>query len=102
MSRLNQSRCDRFPVYGPDTHDTVSCVKSLDTGNCSTPHPLSCVTNLGSDVWRKHGYVDCLFAQNRLINHNYPDVFWRECSHLQQIVNSPEEWLSELTDVLSR
>ncbi|XP_059176200.1 helicase domino-like isoform X2 [Physella acuta] len=102
MSRLNQSRCDRFPVYGPDTHDTVNCVKSLDAGNCSTPHPSSCVTNLACDVWRKHGYVDCLFAQNRLINHNYPDVFWRECSHLKQIVNSPEEWLSELTDVLSR
>ncbi|KAH9503913.1 hypothetical protein Btru_064133 [Bulinus truncatus] len=102
MARLNNTRCDKFPVYGSDTHHCVNCKQSLSSSNCSSLPSPHLSTNKVFDLWHCDGYVNCLFAQNRFINHNNPDIYWRETQHLQQIVHSPEEWLNELKEILSR
>uniref|UniRef100_A0A0B7BEW9 Helicase C-terminal domain-containing protein n=2 Tax=Arion vulgaris TaxID=1028688 RepID=A0A0B7BEW9_9EUPU len=100
MSRLNQMRCDASPVCGSDTHQSVNFTCILDSSNSCSSAPNTSVINLES--WRNNGYVNCLFAQNRQLNHSHPDIYWRESTHLQQFVHSPVEWLDELKDVLSR
>ncbi|KAK0055030.1 helicase domino [Biomphalaria pfeifferi] len=101
IARINHTRCDKCPVYGSDTHHCVNCLRSLNCSNCSSlPSQLKSFSKNNS--WRGDGYVNCLYAQNHSINHNHPDVFWRETSHLQQIIHSPDKWLDELKDVLSR
>lgn len=104
MSRINQSRCDTAPVYGSDTRHCVDCMQALDTSNSypASPCPSLSASITSSDSWRGRGHVNCLLGQNRQLNHNHPDVFWRESTHLQQLVHSPGEWLDQLKDTLSR
>ncbi|CAG5123366.1 unnamed protein product, partial [Candidula unifasciata] len=104
MARLNQRRCDASPVYGSDTRHCIDCTRLLDASNSYSPNPSS---PAGAPVsylesWHNSGYVNCLFSQNRQINHNHPDVYWRESTHLQHLVHSPLEWLEEMKDILSR
>uniref|UniRef100_A0A2C9JZS6 Helicase domino n=1 Tax=Biomphalaria glabrata TaxID=6526 RepID=A0A2C9JZS6_BIOGL len=101
IARINHTRCDKCPVYGSDTHHCVNCLRSLSCSNCSSL-PSQLKSSSKNNSWRGDGYVNCLYAQNHSINHNHPDVFWRETSHLQHIIHSPDKWLDELKDVLSR
>ncbi|XP_035827815.1 helicase domino isoform X2 [Aplysia californica] len=103
MAKLNRMRCDASPPLGPDVQHAVNCIGSLDPYDLSSSslpagsHPVE-----RSPAQRHCGYVDCLFAQNRCCNHSRPDLFWRETKYLQSLVKSPEEWLHQLQDILSR
>ncbi|BFZ18188.1 hypothetical protein BsWGS_21227 [Bradybaena similaris] len=103
MARLNHKRCDAGPVYGSDTRHGVDCMSALDASNSYSPTPSVASTPASSpDSWHNNGYVNCLFSQSRQLNHSYPDVYWRESTHLQHLVHSPLEWLEEMKDILAR
>ncbi|KAK3749017.1 hypothetical protein RRG08_056924 [Elysia crispata] len=101
MSRLNAGRCDICPVWGSDTRWCVNCLRTLET--CSGASPSS--TNRASSSTReghRAGFLSCLIAQQQDVNHNHPELFWRETTALRRAVHSPENWLEELKDILSR
>ncbi|GFN95546.1 helicase domino [Plakobranchus ocellatus] len=103
MSRLNNSRCEICPVWGSDTRWCVDCLRCIGRSPsvCASQQLSTGKTNF-NDEWRSNGYLSCLIAQQQNINHEHPELFWKETSFLGEVVHSPEDWLEELKEVLSR
>ncbi|GFR90719.1 helicase [Elysia marginata] len=103
MSRLNNSRCDICPVWGSDTRWCVNCLRTPESSCSSSPVSSgNRGSHLAASKSHRAGYLSCLIAQQQDINHNHPELFWRETSALRHAVHSPEEWLEKLKDTLAR
>lgn len=104
IARVNKQHCDSKPVYGQDLRASVDVLKEppvesvyqkdLSHSYRSHQRPEACF-NSG------HGYVHCYRAQH-FKDLSHPAVMWSQTRALMEIVKSPEDYLTDLEDILAR
>ncbi|ESO91647.1 hypothetical protein LOTGIDRAFT_122039, partial [Lottia gigantea] len=87
ITRINKRHCDVKPVYGQDLCESIEAFSDLDP------------TTVNSNIWHGLGTVYCRHA-NRYDNSH--GNFWKTTSALSNIVHTPEQYLTELQDLLDR
>nr|CAD7201269.1 unnamed protein product [Timema douglasi] len=85
INRLNQRRCDAYPIYGPDLVETLRLVdRNVDK----------------SDQWRSGGYMHC-----RHIHYSLPrnlGTYWTQTDSLRDCVKTLQQRMDVLADIFSR
>nr|CAD7426185.1 unnamed protein product [Timema monikensis] len=85
INRLNQRRCDAYPIYGPDLVETLRLVdRNVDK----------------SDQWRSGGYMHC-----RHIHYSLPrnlGIYWTQTDSLRDCVKTLQQRMDVLADIFSR
>ena len=51
--------------------------------------------------WKGMGHVTCQ-SVHRVHNRNHPNVYWRSTEHLNNVIHTPDGYLNELEDIISR
>ncbi|XP_041347993.1 helicase SRCAP-like isoform X2 [Gigantopelta aegis] len=87
--RTNKKRCDVIPACGQDLHDVVCVFNSLKR------------TNVVNNTWKSLGHVVCHCAHT-VKNPYHPDIYWTQSSSLKSLVHTPQQYLTELEDILKR
>ncbi|XP_076435128.1 helicase domino-like isoform X2 [Babylonia areolata] len=89
LARVNGHHCTHTPVYGPDLVQTLTLSSDL----CSQCHR--------EKHWLRAGHANCQCVHSHH-NRNLPKYYWHETSHLSDLIRTPEQYLTELRDVLDR
>ncbi|KAK3606446.1 hypothetical protein CHS0354_041388 [Potamilus streckersoni] len=92
MAYINKRHCSMKPVYGRDLCQAVNIYKME---NHETP---SSHTN---NFWKGVGMIHCHNVHS-VKNRHHPDYFWTQTKVLSNLVHTPEQYLSELEDILAR
>ncbi|PRD25857.1 UNVERIFIED_CONTAM: dom, partial [Trichonephila clavipes] len=86
LAKINNRRCSACPIYGTDLVEAVTIVNSLKHSKVGSP-------------WKGRGYVNCL---NAIPAKNNPALYWDHTSMLSDIIKTPEDRVTELTDIINR
>ncbi|KAL3857410.1 hypothetical protein ACJMK2_012085, partial [Sinanodonta woodiana] len=92
VAHINKRHCSMKPVYGRDLCQAVNIYK---TENRETP---SSHTN---NFWKGVGMIHCHNVHS-VNNRCHPEYFWTQTKVLSNLVHTPEQYLSELEDILAR
>nr|CAD7588966.1 unnamed protein product [Timema genevievae] len=85
VNRLNQRRCDAYPIYGPDLVETLRLVdRNVDK----------------SDQWRSGGYMHCRHIPYSLPRN--PGIYWTQTNSLRDAVKTLQQRMDVLADIFSR
>nr|CAD7440361.1 unnamed protein product [Timema bartmani] len=85
VNRLNQRRCDAYPIYGPDLVETLRLVdRNVDK----------------SDQWRSGGYMHCRHIPYSLPRN--PGIYWTQTISLRDSVKTLQQRMDVLADIFSR
>ncbi|CAG2067158.1 unnamed protein product, partial [Timema podura] len=85
VNRLNQRRCDAYPIYGPDLVETLRLVdRNVDK----------------SDQWRSGGYMHCRHIPYALPRN--PGIYWTQTNSLRDAVKTLQQRMDVLADIFSR
>lgn len=86
IADINNKRCDLQPLFGQDLQATVNIYKDFRP-NCDKTR------------WKSLGYLYCHDVHHST---SRTDNYWRRTSALSNAVNTPEQYLKKLEDVLRR
>ncbi|GFQ69699.1 helicase domino [Trichonephila clavata] len=86
LAKINNRRCSACPIYGTDLVEAVTIINSLKHSKVGSP-------------WKDRGYVNCL---NAIPARNNPALYWDHTSMLSDIIKTPEDRVTELTDIINR
>ncbi|XP_064613460.1 helicase SRCAP-like isoform X3 [Liolophura sinensis] len=89
ISKLNKRHCDVKPVYGQDFYN---CVNLLRDGE---------QTGATGTQWKGRGFIHCHNVQHCKRPHRMANYLART-EALSQLVHTPEQYLSQLQDILQR
>ncbi|KAL8561069.1 hypothetical protein ACOMHN_031013 [Nucella lapillus] len=89
LARVNVHHCSQAPVYGPDLIQTLNLAPEL-CGQCQRGRH-----------WLRVGHANCQ-AVHTDHNRNLPAYYWHETNHLSDMIRTPEQYLSDLKEVLNR
>ncbi|CAI9734305.1 helicase domino-like [Octopus vulgaris] len=88
LDRINKKHCDMNVIYGQDLLESVNLLK--------TPEKAQSVKNL----WHGIGHFHCKKVH---LDYSYScNSLWSRTAALENMVNTPEKYLNELSDILSR
>lgn len=86
---MNDKHCSRVPVYGQDLCHTVDVFRDLNK---------TCVKD---NTWKGLGMVHCHSVHSN-INPNHPSYYWKQTKVLSELVNTPEQFLLQMEEILLR
>ena len=78
-----------IPVCGQDLHDVVSVFNSVKR------------TSVVNNTWKSLGQAVCCCVHT-VKNPYHPDIYWTQSNSLKSLVHTPQQYLTELEDVLNR
>lgn len=88
LDRINKKHCDMNVNYGQDLLESVNLLK--------TPEKAQSVKNL----WHGIGHFHCKKVH---LDYSYScNSLWSRTAALENMVHTPEKYLNELSDILSR
>ncbi|XP_052073827.1 helicase domino-like isoform X2 [Mytilus californianus] len=89
IANTNEKHCSRVPVYGQDLCHTVDVFRDMNK---------TCVKD---NTWKGLGMVYCRNVHT-WPNVNHPSYYWKQTKVLSNLVNTPEQFLHKMEDILLR
>lgn len=90
IARMNEKHCSRVPVYGQDLCHTVDVFRDMNK---------TCVKD---NTWKGLGMVYCHNVHNSSSNINPSSFHWKQTKVLSDLVNTPEQFLKKMEDIVLR
>jgi hypothetical protein len=103
LAKLNKKRCEACPIYGSDL---IEAVTTMTARSITTNRPTDTLNNSdGEESWSGFGksYVNCLHAslQSGSPRRNYVSL-WSETETLKKLIQTPEQRIEEMNDLIQR
>ncbi|XP_076106363.1 helicase domino-like isoform X3 [Mytilus galloprovincialis] len=89
IANTNEKHCSRVPVYGQDLCHTVDVFRDMNR------------THVKDNTWKGLGMVYCRNVHT-WPNVNHPSYYWKQTKVLSNLINTPEQFLHKMEDILLR
>ncbi|XP_063395970.1 helicase SRCAP-like isoform X4 [Mytilus trossulus] len=89
IANTNEKHCSRVPVYGQDLCHTVDVFRDMNR------------TRVKDNTWKGLGMVYCRNVHT-WPNVNHPSYYWKQTKVLSNLINTPEQFLHKMEDILLR